>query len=101
MGTPQRHAASRPWLRLYKTARWQRLREAKLAQDPLCEWCLESEIVNDTDLEVHHVDAHKGDEEKFWSGPFVTVCKSCHARRGQLEDHGKTVVRFDARGWPI
>lgn len=26
--------------RLYKTAQWQRLREAKLAQDPLCGWCL-------------------------------------------------------------
>ena len=100
MATPQRHAASRPWLRLYKTARWQRLREAKLAQDPLCEWCLESETVEPA-TEVHHAIAHKGDEALFWSGPFVATCASCHARRGQLEDHGKTVVRFGPDGWPL
>ena len=87
-------------MHLYKSARWQRLRAAKLAQDPLCEWCLEQEIVEPA-TEVHHVHAHKGDLDKFWSGPFVATCKPCHSRRGQLEDHGKVVVRFDALGWPL
>lgn len=87
--------------RLYKTARWQRLREAKLSQDPLCEWCLEREIVEPA-TEVHHTDGgHKGDADKFWLGPFVSTCKPCHASRGQLEDSGKTVVRFGADGWPL
>jgi 5-methylcytosine-specific restriction protein A len=98
--TPARHAASRSWLRLYKTARWRKLREAKLAQDPLCEWCLEQEIVTEA-TEAHHAVPHKGDEEKFWSGPFVATCKPCHSSRGQKEDHGKTVVTFGVDGWPI
>jgi 5-methylcytosine-specific restriction protein A len=88
-------------LRLYKTARWQRIRQAQLAAEPLCQWCLEREIVNDTDLEVHHVHPHKGDPDLFFSGPFVTVCKPCHASRGQKEDHGKTVVTFGVDGWPL
>jgi len=98
--TPLRHAASRPWLRLYKSARWLRLRDHQLSKQPLCEWCLESETVTEAN-EVHHVTPHKGDLEKFWSGPFVSTCKPCHASRGQLEDHGKTVVRFGPDGWPI
>ena len=97
---PKRHAASRPWLHLYKTARWQRLRAAKLAADPLCEWCLEREIVEPA-TEVHHAIAHKGDLALFWNGPFVSTCRPCHASRGQKEDHGKTVVTFGVDGWPM
>lgn len=100
MAARPKYRANTPWLHLYKTSRWRRLREAKLGQDPLCEWCLEQEIVTEA-TEVHHVTPHKGEEDLFWSGPFVATCKSCHARRGQLEDHGKTVVRFGADGWPI
>lgn len=98
--TPKRHAASRPWLHLYKSARWQRLRAAKLAVDPLCEWCLEREIVEPA-TEVHHRVPHKGDESLFWRGSFISTCKPCHASRGQLEDHGKTVITFGVDGWPI
>lgn len=87
-------------MRLYKTARWQRLRERKLAQDPLCEWCLETETVTEA-TEVHHAVAHKGDLDLFWNGPFIATCKSCHSSRGQLEDHGKTVVTFGPDGWPL
>lgn len=90
----------RPWLRWYGLARWKRIREAQLLSQPLCEWCLESERVTEA-TEVHHSEAHRGDETKFWSGPFISTCKPCHARRGQLEDHGKTVIRYDASGWPL
>ena len=37
----------------YKTARWQRLRWSVLLRD-------------------------RGDEERFWAGPFQTLCKPCH-----------------------
>ena len=95
-----KYRANTPWVRLYKTARWQRLRAYQLSRQPLCEWCLESERVTEAN-EVHHVHAHKGDLEKFWNGPFVSTCKSCHSSRGQLEDRGKTVVKFGADGWPL
>ncbi|RVI58524.1 HNH endonuclease [Sinorhizobium meliloti] len=91
---------SKEWLHLYKTTRWRRLREAQLRAHPLCEWCLEREEVTEAN-EVHHRDPHKGDEEKFWSGPFISTCKPCHSSRGQIEDHGKTFVAFGPDGWPL
>lgn len=96
----QRSAEAAAYRRLYKTSRWRRIREAKLAQDPLCEWCLEREIVEPAN-EVHHDGPHRGDVERFFEGPFVSTCKSCHASRGQREDLGQTVVTFGPDGWPI
>ncbi len=96
-----RSRADAPWRRWYGTARWQKLRTHQLSLHPLCEWCLESEIVAPA-TEVHHTDGgHKGDEEKFWTGPFVSTCKPCHSSRGQREDHGQKVVVFGADGWPL
>lgn len=90
----------RPWLRLYGTARWKRIREQQLAAQPLCERCLAMDIVEEATV-VHHRTAHKGDEALFWSGPFESLCASHHNRDGQLEDHGKVVVTFGADGWPL
>ncbi|TIV38951.1 MAG: HNH endonuclease [Mesorhizobium sp.] len=96
-----RSAEAAEYRKLYSTARWKRLREVKLAQQPLCEWCLEQEIVEPA-TEVHHADGgHKGDVVKFWTGPFVSTCKPCHSSRGQMEDHGKTVVTHGVDGYPI
>ncbi|PBB94958.1 HNH endonuclease [Mesorhizobium sp. WSM3862] len=107
---PMTHGATKPdrrspeaaeYRKLYSTARWKRLREFKLAQQPLCEWCLEQEIVEPA-TEVHHADGgHKGDVVKFFAGPFVSTCKPCHSRRGQREDLGLTVIRFGPDGWPL
>lgn len=95
-----KYRANTPWVRLYKTARWQRLREAQLAQQPLCEWCIEVEQVTEA-TEVHHQQAHKGDLDLFWGGPFISTCKSCHASRGQREDRGEQRVEFAPDGWPV
>lgn len=85
----------------YKTARWRRIRDGQLSKQPLCEWCLISEIIEPATV-VHHGDGgHKGDEHKFWNGPFVSLCKSCHDSHGRREDLGQTVIRFDAQGWPL
>lgn len=85
---------------LYKTARWRAIRHQQLSLHPLCEWCLEREEVTAAS-EVHHKIAHRGSEELFWSGPLVSTCKPCHSSRGQLEDNGKTVIRYGADGWPL
>lgn len=98
--TDQRSADAAAYRRLYKTARWRRIRDKQLNSQPLCEWCIEREIVEPA-TEVHHSIPHKGSEAIFWSGPFISTCKSCHASRGQREDLGQVVIRFDAQGWPI
>lgn len=96
----QRSAAAAEYRRIYKTARWRRLREGQLSSQPLCEWCLERDEVTPA-TEVHHKVPHKGDATLFWSGPFVSTCKPCHSSRGQLEDHGKTVITFGVDGYPL
>ncbi|WP_318761858.1 HNH endonuclease [Aminobacter niigataensis] len=96
-----RSAEAVAYRRLYKTARWQRIREYQLAMQPLCERCLTMEVVEPATV-VHHANGgHKGDEEKFWSGPFESLCKPHHDSDGKREDLGQTVVRFDANGWPM
>ena len=95
-----RSAEAAEYRRLYKTARWRRVRLNQLMAQPLCEWCLEREEVTEA-TEVHHDGAHRGDLSRFWIGPFVSTCKTCHASRGQLEDNGKAVVVYGADGWPL
>lgn len=87
--------------RLYKTARWLRIREAQLSMQPLCERCLRLEVIEEATV-VHHADGgHKGDEERFWTGPFESLCKACHDHFGALEDRGVKVVHFGNDGWPV
>ena len=96
----KRSAEAAAYRRLYKTAAWRRIRDRQLSTQPLCQWCLEQEIVEPA-TEVHHDGAHRGDIERFYDGPFISTCKPCHASRGQREDLGQTVVRFGADGWPL
>ena len=51
---------------------------------------------------VHHADGgYGGDEDKFWSGPFESLCKPHHDSEGQREDLGQTIVTFGVDGWPV
>ena len=96
-----RSAEAAAYRKLYGTARWRRIRHAQLSGSPLCDWCLEMEIVEPA-TEVHHSDGgHKGDIDKFWYGPFISTCKPCHSSRGQREDLGQTVVTTGLDGYPI
>jgi 5-methylcytosine-specific restriction enzyme A len=47
-----------------------------------------------------HVTPHKGDLVRFWSGPFMSLCKLHHDSTKQREDNGKVIVGADAEGWP-
>lgn len=98
-----RSAEADVYRKLYKLARWRGkggIREQQLALNPLCQWCLEREEVTEA-TEVHHDGAHRGNLDKFWSGPFISTCKPCHASRGQREDLGQTVVVYGPDGWPL
>ena len=93
---PQRNA----WHHLYKTARWQRRRDRQLSEQPLCERCLLAEVIEPATV-AHHVVPHKGDVTLFFEGELESLCKSHHDSHGQLEDHGKRPIMFDADGWPV
>jgi len=68
-----------PYRKLYKTARWQKLRWSVLVRDLFtCQMC--GRVQGDTSkLVCDHVERHNGDEVAFWSGPFQTLCADpCH-----------------------
>jgi len=87
--------------RHYQSSRWKKLRARQLAIQPLCELCIQSEIVTEATV-VHHVKRHDGDLALLFDPTNLqSLCKPHHDRDGQLQDNGKTVIRYDATGWPI
>ena len=69
---------------LYGTRLWKRIRERQLAKDPWCAECLRTGIyVPATD--VDHVDRHMGDKDRFFRGPFQSLCHSCHSKKTAAE----------------
>lgn len=98
--TDHRTAEADEYRKLYSTGLWKRTREAQLMLQPLCERCLAMGIVEEATV-VHHIDPHRGDREKFFAGPFESMCKPHHDSEGQREDKGQTTVTFGADGWPV
>lgn len=77
----------RPWRRWYKSQRWQRLRAFVLARDGYaCARC--GRTGEGRALHVDHVDPHRGDAARFWSGPFQVLCAGCHGRKQREEGGG-------------
>lgn len=68
-----------PYRKLYKTARWQKLRMSILVRDLFtCQMCGKLET-NTSRLVCDHVEPHNGDPAAFWAGPFQTLCADpCH-----------------------
>lgn len=71
-----------PWRALYKTGRWAAIRAAQLRGDPLCRMCAADGIVTVATV-CDHIEPHRGDEVKFFAGPFQSLCKWCHDSRKQ------------------
>lgn len=79
----------RPWIKWYKTANWKKIRLSQLAREPLCRFCAKAGIVKAADT-VDHVLPHRGNMKLFFSGPFQSLCKSCHSSQKQrLEKSGE------------
>lgn len=79
-----------PYRKLYKTARWRKLRLDVLTRDLFtCQMCGKVEV-DTSKLVCDHVLPHYGDEQAFWAGPFQTLCNTpCHAiHKQKLERQG-------------
>lgn len=48
-----------------------------------------------------HIDPHKGDPDKFWNGPFQSLCKRHHDSDKAREERGNPVQPIGLDGWPI
>ena len=95
----QRSPHAHQYRKLYKTTRWQRIREAQLRAHPLCQMCeAQGRIVAATVCD--HVTPHRGDELKFYAGPFASLCKPCHDSTNQAEEHRGYSNAIGLDGWP-
>lgn len=67
--------------KFYSSGRWRKLRNKKLKTDPLCEYCLEDDIVTEA-TEVDHIipiDA-RWDLRLSWDN-LKSACHSCHMKK--------------------
>lgn len=71
--------------KIYQSAKWKKLRLAKLMQDPLCEHCLAKGIVTPA-IDVHHRDSFMNYsglmrlDKAYDITNLVSLCKDCHAQ---------------------
>lgn len=74
-----------PWRGLYRTARWQRLRAAVLADEPLCRMCAQQDRVTAAS-HVDHVIPHRGDETRMFDrANLQPLCARCHSAKTLAE----------------
>lgn len=78
--------------KLYRTVRWYRQRSRQLRDHPICRLC-EAEGRIAAAVICDHVTPHRGDVERFWAGPFQSLCKPCHDSAKQREESSFRFVR--------
>lgn len=101
----------------YRHARWLRMRARQLAQQPLCEYCLQGLCsahakVKDRELDgrraecltqatvVDHRIPHRGVAKLFWDASNLqSLCAHCHSGHKQREESGKDIP-IGTDGWP-
>jgi 5-methylcytosine-specific restriction protein A len=74
-----------PWRKWFHLAVWRDIRVAQLTREPLCERCKAKDLIVAATV-VHHEVPHRGNWELFVSGPFESLCKSCHDGEAQAEE---------------
>lgn len=83
----ERRDRPRPWHKWYKTARWERLRQATFLHDLYtCRKCGQVEG-NTAELICDHIQPHRGDQRLFWDpNNLQTLCIPCHNAGKQKEE---------------
>jgi len=75
---------------LYRTKRWRAIRAAQLQSEPLCQGqCKEKGRITAATV-CDHIEPHKGNMDKFWRGPFQSLCEHCHNSVKKLLENGRT-----------
>jgi 5-methylcytosine-specific restriction protein A len=82
----RRRRDAAPWRAWYGTARWRAIRDAQLAREPLCRMCLAEGVVTPARV-CDHIEPHRSDADKFWNGPFQSLCEFHHNRDKQRAEH--------------
>jgi 5-methylcytosine-specific restriction enzyme A len=88
------------WQRWYGLAKWQRRRLAQLKAHPLCVFCAALGIVTPATV-ADHVVPHRGSAHRFWHGELQSLCKLCHDKAKQAEEHRGYLPDVGLDGYPV
>lgn len=94
-----RRAKDEPWRAWYRTSQWQGIRRRQLAASPLCEMCKAKDRIVPATV-CHHAEPHRGDPERFWGGPFQSLCAPCHDGPVQAREKSGVTKGVTADGRP-
>lgn len=94
-----RSAEAKAYRRWYQSPRWRALRARQLAAAPFCVMCRKEGTTRVATV-CDHVEPHRGDETRFWCGPFQSLCDEHHSRHKQAEERRGHHHAVDAEGWP-
>jgi 5-methylcytosine-specific restriction endonuclease McrA len=101
-----RSAEANEYRKLYQTKQWRILRERALLRDAFtcqrCKCMLKRGKSHPQSAVVHHIEAHKGDHDKFFDlDNLQAVCWSCHSGVIQSEEKLGYSTEIGADGWPV
>lgn len=91
----------------YGTAQWQRLRAAKLSDQPLCEVCILREVVEVATVVDHVTAIAKGGDPFPPLSGLMSMCEPCHNAKTNAVDHPnatgfrRALKGYDVEGNPI
>lgn len=85
---------------LYRTYKWQKIRKAHLMEHPICVMCEQQGTITLARV-VDHITPHKGDEAKFFGGPFQSLCYAHHNSTKQKMEKREIEIGGDANGQPL
>lgn len=90
---------------IYNSARWRKLREAKIISDPLCEMCLSRGVTRPA-TDVHHIQSFMDTKDMetrkvlaYDPTNLMSLCDECHSRihkRGKFATPPRSF--FNGRG---
>jgi 5-methylcytosine-specific restriction endonuclease McrA len=85
----------------YQIEKWRKRRRLQLRTEPLCAYCLKRGLVVPADI-ADHVEPHRGDPIKFYTGRLQSLCKPCHdGDKRYFEQRGYDRPTIGVDGWPI
>jgi hypothetical protein len=99
-GGDRRSSTALRYRQLYKTAQWSSIRKQQLSEHPLCARHLSRSLIVPATV-VHHKEPHRGDRERFFSGPFESLCKACHDGPTQSAERLGYSNEIGDDGWPV
>jgi 5-methylcytosine-specific restriction endonuclease McrA len=97
----RRSPEAEQYRRLYKTARWKRIRQHQLTEHPLCARCSKRGRITAATV-AHHRLPHRGNEALFFDpANLESVCAPCHDGDVQSEEKVGYCREIGADGWPV